>query len=109
MFPDDPYMVMAENWLRRGTIQNLGSDIESMVEKVETDTPDGVAMGFFDFDRWLGAHQKLAAKEVEKRTGVPHFYMECDFCDDRDYSEEAMKTRVESICQVLKMRKEIEE
>lgn len=109
MFPDDPYMVMAENWLRRGTIQNLGSDIESMVEKVETNTPDGVVMGFFDFDRWLGAHQKLAAKEVEKRTGVPHFYMECDFWDDRDYSEEAMKTRVESICQVLKMRKEIEE
>ena len=107
--PDDPYMVMAENWLRRGTVQNLGSDIDGMVEKIETNTPDGVVMGFFDFDRWLGSHQKLAAQQAEKRTGVPHFYMECDFWDDRDYSEEAMRTRVESICQVLKMRKEIEE
>lgn len=107
LFPDDPYMVMAENWLRRGTIQNLGSDIDGMVEKIETNTPDGVVMGFFDFDRWLGAHQKLAAKKAEERTGVPHFYMECDFWDDRDYSEEAMKTRVESICQVLKMRKDM--
>ncbi|MGI5976724.1 MAG: 2-hydroxyacyl-CoA dehydratase [Candidatus Limivicinus sp.] len=106
---DDPFMVMAETWLRRGSIQNMGSDIESMVEKVETNKPDGVIMGFFDFDRWLGAHQKIAAKKVEERTGVPHFYMECDFYDDRDYGMENMRTRIESICQVLKMRKEMEE
>jgi len=106
---DDPFMIMAETWLRRGTIQNMGSDVESMVEKVLANSPDGVIMGFFDFDRWLGAHQKLAAKMVEERTGIPHFYMESDFYDDRDYSQEAMRTRIESISQVLKMRKDIEE
>jgi len=106
---DDPFMIMAEMWLRRGSIQNMGADIDGMVERCETHKPDGVVMGFFDFDRWLGAHQKTAAKRVEERTGVPHFYMECDFYDDRDYTEDSMSTRVESICQVLKMRKEIEE
>lgn len=98
-------MIMAETWLRRGSIQNMGSDIDGMVERCETYHPDGVVMGFFDFDRWLGAHQKTASKRVEERTGVPHFYMECDFYDDRDYTEETMSTRIESICQVLKMRK----
>lgn len=106
---DDPFMVMAEIWLRRGSIQNMGSDINGMVERCETYHPDGVVMGFFDFDRWLGAHQKTASKRVEERTGVPHFYMECDFYDDRDYTEETMSTRIESICQVLKMRKNTED
>jgi len=48
---------------------------------------------------------KLGAREVEKATGVPTFYIEADFFDDRDYSQEALRTRIESISQVIKMRK----
>jgi hypothetical protein len=36
---------------------------------------------------------------------VPTFYIEADFFDDRDYSQEALRTRIESISQVVKMRK----
>lgn len=49
----------------------------------------------------------MAAKIVEERTGVQHFYMESDFWDDRDYNEEALRTRIESISQILKMKKEM--
>ena len=101
-------MAIAEQWLRMPLGQNMGYEVASMIDKVNTYKPDGMLMGFFDFDRWLGAHQKMAAKLVEESTGVPHFYMESDFWDDRDYSPEALRTRIESISQVLKMKKDME-
>lgn len=107
-FTEDAYLSMAESWLRKALGQNMGYEIESMVEKVEANKPDGMIMGFFDFDRWLGAHHKMCAEIVEKRTGVPHYYIESDFWDDRDYSEEALRTRIESIAQVVHLRKEQE-
>ena len=42
---------------------------------------------------------------MQERTGVPSYYIEADFWDDRDYSPEALKTRIESVCQIIKMRK----
>lgn len=107
-YKDDPYMSFAEQWLKMPLGQNMGYEAASMVEKVNTNKPDGMLMGFFDFDRWLGAHQKMCATLVEKETGVPHYYMESDFWDDRDYSEEALRTRIESISQLLVMKKEMQ-
>lgn len=106
-YPDDPYMSIAENWLKYPLGQNMGYEVASMVEKIRTNKPDGMFMGFFDFDRWLGAHHKMAAELVEKETGVPHYYIEADFWDDRDYSEEALRTRIESISQIVHMKKEM--
>ena len=105
LFKDDPYRSVAEGWLRGAAGGNMGSEFESWVEKVETFKPDAMLMGFFDFDRWLGAHHKMGAKYVEEKTGVPVFYIEADFWDDRDYSSEALRTRIESICQVAKYQK----
>jgi len=107
-YKDDPYMSIAEQWLKMPLGQNMGYEVASMVEKVKANKPDGMLMGFFDFDRWLGAHQKMCATLVENETGVPHYYMESDFWDDRDYSEEALRTRIESISQLLCIRKEME-
>lgn len=102
---EDPYMAMAESWLRLTSGVNLGQEIEDQAEKVSNSNVDGVYMGFFDYDRWLGAHQKLLAEEVEKKTGIPHFYVEGDFYDSRDYGEEALRTRIESISQIITMKK----
>lgn len=104
-FKNDPYRQVAEGWLRGAAGANMGLEFESWVDKVQTFKPDAMLMGFFDFDRWLGAHQKMGAKYVEEKTGVPHFYLEADFWDDRDYSKEAVRTRIESICQVAKINK----
>jgi len=106
-YKDNMYLATAEQWLKMPLGQNMGYEVASMVEKVNAYQPDGMLMGFFDFDRWLGAHQKMAAKLVEEETGVPHYYMESDFWDDRDYSEEALRTRIESVSQILKMKKEM--
>jgi hypothetical protein len=101
----DPWMAAAESWLRMSLGMNLGCEVEDAIGKVEGFKPDAMLMGFFDFDRWLGAHQKMLSKLVEERTGIPHFYLESDFWEDRDYSPEALRTRIESISQVLKMKK----
>lgn len=108
-YPDDPYMGIAEQWLKMPLGQNMGYEAQAMIEKVQTNKPDGMVMGFFDFDRWLGAHQKMCANLVEKETGVPHFYIESDFWDDREYSEEALRTRIESICQILNNNKALQD
>jgi len=47
----------------------------------------------------------LLARIVEEKTGLPAFYVEGDFWEDRDYSREALRTRIESISEILKMRK----
>ena len=103
----DPFKAAAEQWLRMPFGQNSRAEVDTMIEKVIANKPDGMIMGFFDFDRWLGAHQKMASKLVEEATGVPTFYIESDFWEDRDYSSEALRTRIESISQVVKMKKEM--
>ena len=104
---EDSFMVIAESWLQMSFGQNMGYEIQGFCEKVEAMKPfDGLLLGFFDFDRWLGAHHKIASKVIEERTGVPTFYMESDFWEDRDYSPEALRTRIESVAQVIKLKKE---
>ena len=101
----EPYMATAEQWLRMPMGMNMRSEADTMIQKIKDNKPDAVIMGFFDFDRWLGAQQKMAAKICEEETGVPHYYIEGDCWEDRDYSPEALRTRIESISQILKLKK----
>jgi len=102
---DDPYMAAAEAWLRQGFAVNPGYEAEQILEKMEKHKVDGIVFGFLDFDRWLGSAHRLLAKIVQERTKVPVFYIEGDLWEDRDYSPEALRTRIESICAMVKMRK----
>jgi benzoyl-CoA reductase/2-hydroxyglutaryl-CoA dehydratase subunit BcrC/BadD/HgdB len=102
---NDLYKNIAEQWLRMVFGMGCHVEIATWIEKVNRAKPDALFMGFFDYDRWLGQMHKMGAREVEKATGVPTFYIEADFFDDRDYSREALRTRIESISQVIKMRK----
>lgn len=103
-YPDDPWMAAAESWSRNPTCMNIKNECDSFIEKLQTLKADGMLLGFFDFDRWVGPQQKMQAKIVEETLNIPCFYIEADFWDDREYSEEALKTKIESICQVFKMR-----
>ena len=101
----DPYMVAAESWLKTSGMVNPGYQAEQICEKLETHNFDGMLFGFMDFDRWLGSSHRLLARIVEEKTKLPVFYIEGDNWDDRDYSAEALRTRIESICEIMKMRK----
>ena len=102
---DDPYMVAAESWLRTSGMVNPGYQAQQICEKIETHKFDGMVFGLMDFDRWLGSSHRLLAKMVEEKTKLPVFYIEGDNWDDRDYSQEALRTRIESICEIMKIRK----
>jgi benzoyl-CoA reductase/2-hydroxyglutaryl-CoA dehydratase subunit BcrC/BadD/HgdB len=102
---EDPYMAAAEGWLRTSGMVNPGYQAEQICEKMVTLKVDGMVMGLMDFDRWLGSSHRLLARMIEEKTKLPVFYIEGDNWDDRDYSQEALKTRIESICEIVKMRK----
>jgi benzoyl-CoA reductase/2-hydroxyglutaryl-CoA dehydratase subunit BcrC/BadD/HgdB len=103
----DPFEMAAEQWLKRIYGMGCAPEIDDWIEKVNTHKPDAMIMGFLDYDRWIGALHKTMARKVEEATGVPCFYMEGDFYDGRDYSPEALRTRIETICQIVKVRKSL--
>ena len=82
-----------------------GSQLAHVCRDLELNKADGMVFGFYDFDRYLGGHQRLLARMVEERTGLPIFYLEGNSWEDRDYSPEALRTKIESICEILKMKK----
>jgi len=98
-------MATAETWLRMSPHVNPGYRAEQICEKLETLGADGMVFGFLDFDRWLGSDHRLLARMVGEKTKLPVFYIEGDFWEDRDYGPEALRTRIESICEIVKMRK----
>ena len=102
---EDPFMAVAETWLKQSYAVNPGYKADLMAEKINARGVDGMVFGFFDFDRWLGSDHKLLSKMVREKANVPVFYIEGDLFDDRDYSPEALRTRIESICEIVKMRK----
>jgi hypothetical protein len=76
-----------------------------MCEKLEMYKLDGMIFGFLDFDRWLGSDNRLLSRIVEEKTKLPVYYIEGDIYEDRDYSPEALTTRIETIAAMVKMRK----
>jgi len=99
----NPFMVTAEDQLRGGN--NTGSEAMQILEDLKAYGANGMVFGMWDFDRWLGGHHRLLAKIVEEKTGLPTFYIEGNSWEDRDYSAEALRTRIESICEIMKTRK----
>lgn len=102
---EDPYMASAEAWLKGSNTVNVGYKAQQISERLEKYGYDGILFGLFDFDRWLGSDNRLLARMVEEKTKLPVFHIEGDFWEDRDYSPEALRTRIESICEIMKMRK----
>ena len=101
---EDPFEANAEAFLKECMITNWGNKAELTLERLETYDIDFMIWGFEDFDRWLGSDQKLCQAYVEKKIEKPCFYIEGDIWEDRDYSEEAMRVRIETICEVVKAR-----
>ena len=54
----------------------MKNECDSYIEKLEGYKADGMLLGFFDFDRWVGPQQKMQAKIVEETLHIPCFYIE---------------------------------
>jgi benzoyl-CoA reductase/2-hydroxyglutaryl-CoA dehydratase subunit BcrC/BadD/HgdB len=100
----DPFEANAEGLLKWSEIKNWGAKCDSILEKMETYNIDFMIFGFEDFDRWLGSDHRIISACVEKRGKKPSFYIEGDIWEDRDYSEESLRTRIETMCEIIKAR-----
>ena len=101
----DPFEANAQAFLKWSLATNWGTKADLTIEKMETYNVDFIVWGFLDFDRWLGSDHKLCSRYVEEKTNKPCFYIEGDIWEDRDYSEAALRTRIETICEIVKARK----
>lgn len=100
----DPYEKSAEAFFKTNFTIGCHEETQDWIDKCETFKPDAFIAGFLDYDRWIGALHKKMMREVEEATGIPSFYIEGDFYDGRDYSMEALRTRVESVCQIIRAK-----
>lgn len=64
---------------------------------------DGALYGFYSFDKWVGANQKTMIRELEKRTGVLHFYVEGDLWASGKSSADERSALIRSVCNCLKI------
>ena len=101
----DPWEQVAEQWFRADFGHGCWVAQGEWKEKIEAVKPDAIILGYFDYDRWLGHYCKFMANWANKELGIPSFYMEADYYDDRDYSAESLRTRIETIAQVIKREK----
>ena len=101
----DPWEQVAEQWFRADFGHGCWVAQGEWKQKIEAVQPDAIILGYFDYDRWLGHYCKFMADWAAKTFDIPSFYMEADYYDDRDYSEESLRTRIETIAQMIKRDK----
>lgn len=101
----DPWDQMAEQWFRADFGHGCFVAQGEWREKIEMVQPDAIILGYFDYDRWLGHYNKFMANWAAEQFDIPSFYMEADYYDDRDYSAESLRTRIETIAQMIKRSK----
>jgi hypothetical protein len=78
--------------------------LQRHIEEVMAFKPDGVIDAYLFSCRpaALGSHNyKLEAE----KTGIPHLPLEIDLYDTRNYSAEALRTKVETFAEMLRARK----
>jgi hypothetical protein len=104
---DDPLRLICDGWVRNPSICGTAHEVEAICHLMQHYRPDGLVMGLFDFDRWLGTHQRLVANTVQERIDRPVYYLEGDLWDKREYDRENLRTRVETICQMANTWKQM--
>ena len=101
---EDIYRSVAQQWLSNPSAVNMNNEIELVCEMLTSFPLDGVIYGFFSFDRWIGSLQKTMVREVQERTGIPHFYLEGDFWSDAQFSLDDRITRIQNIALKVKIK-----
>ncbi len=100
---DDVYRLMARQWLTNPSAVNMMDEANILSEMLTDCKVDGVVHGFYYFDRWLGALNKLVIRIVEENTGIPHYYMETDFWSSVNVRQKDRVARIRAIANDIKI------
>lgn len=74
-------------------------EAEKICEMIQKNRLDGLVLGMFPFDRWMGALHNLLQKVVEERTGRHVLMYETDFWNQEVFTGDRMESVVETLVQ----------
>ncbi len=103
----DPFSIIAEQWLQMPGSVNIAYEVELNCRILSKYKPDAMLLGFYSFERWVGVHHKIIVNKIEEKMKIPHFYIEGDIWEDGMFRLDDLRTRIETICNFLKMNKMI--
>lgn len=95
---------LAEAALRGGAFHSTYGFAVRFADAVKMLNMDGVIWGYQYNCRPLALGSHLVKQVIEDRTGVPTLSLEMDLYENRNYSAEALKTRVEAFAEMLRSR-----
>lgn len=96
---------LAEAALRGGAFHSTYGFASRFADAVKMLKMEGVIWGYQYNCRPLALGSHLVKQVIEKETGVPTLSLEMDLYENRNYSAEALKTRVEAFAEILRSRR----
>lgn len=99
--PEDALDRMVEAWLRMPMAAGIQVEARALAETLEKFRPAVMVYGFLGFDRRMGVHSKLLARETEALSGVPVWHLEGDFWNPDAMNLRAVRDRIETLSRTL--------
>jgi hypothetical protein len=97
--------VLANQEMLGGMFHSNYGFIKSTADVVQEANLDGIIWNYLFNCRPLSQPSHLLKQFVERETGIPVLSLETDIYDSRTYSAEALRTRVETFAEILRVRK----
>lgn len=106
-FPDDPWARMIESYYRVPHFSDQRGVLDWWQHWAETLDMDGwIHLNPIMCRPWASPALMSRRNFRDRGVNIPYLYLECDGWDTRFYSAGAMRTRVESFAEILRMDKE---
>lgn len=93
----DCYNDMARECLEMLIAGNAKEEAIAICKMLEEKQLDGLVLGMFTFDRWLGAKQNIIKDTIEKETGKRVFVYETDFWNQEMFAADRFQIAVETL------------
>lgn len=100
---NDMYLSAARHCLMCPDAVNMKAGADIAAKVLNLYSFDGALYGFFSNCRWIGALQKTMILDVEKNTGIPHYFIQGDFWGVDGYNLDDRLPMIRSICNSLKI------
>ncbi len=95
------YEIIAGQWLSLPLFNNVFYEAAAIARLLAKYKNNGLILGFFTFDRWLGAHQTLLRIILKESIAKPVFILEANFWDERFNNKQRILNQIESIGRLL--------
>jgi benzoyl-CoA reductase subunit B len=99
--PDRPFESMIEHNMTNYCNNSIPERVRIMERYINDYNADGFLVGSIKSCKSFAAGQLMMLQELEKRTGLPGAFYECDMMDPRYFSEANVRTRLDSYFRMI--------